>query len=76
MSCHSDEHGDRPRASPDVPELKKAVQLFERKESSHWDFDVSFVVSSPFFCLELNIYSTSYLSPNVIILIYFVVPLK
>ncbi|KMS95667.1 hypothetical protein BVRB_006020 [Beta vulgaris subsp. vulgaris] len=36
----SDEHGDRPRASPDVPELKKAVQLFERKESSHWDFDV------------------------------------
>ncbi|XP_057519006.1 E3 ubiquitin-protein ligase ORTHRUS 2-like [Amaranthus tricolor] len=35
----SDEHGDRPRPLPDVPELKKALQLTERKESPHWDFD-------------------------------------
>ncbi|KAH9613631.1 hypothetical protein KSS87_019946 [Heliosperma pusillum] len=35
----SDEHGDRPRPLPNVPELKKALQLTERKESAHWDFD-------------------------------------
>ena len=45
---HSDEHGDRPRPLPVVPELKKAFQLTERKESPHWDFDVSF-----FSCDEL-----------------------
>ncbi|XP_074317137.1 E3 ubiquitin-protein ligase ORTHRUS 2-like [Silene latifolia] len=37
----SDEHGDRPRPLPKVPELKKALQLTERKESAHWDFDVA-----------------------------------
>ncbi|KAL2894807.1 E3 ubiquitin-protein ligase ORTHRUS 2 [Bienertia sinuspersici] len=36
----SDEHGDRPRRLPNVPELKEAMQLTERKESPHWDFDV------------------------------------
>ncbi|XP_057517698.1 E3 ubiquitin-protein ligase ORTHRUS 2-like [Amaranthus tricolor] len=36
----SDEHGDRPRPLPVVPELKKAFQLTERKESPHWDFDL------------------------------------
>ncbi|KAK9748232.1 hypothetical protein RND81_02G044800 [Saponaria officinalis] len=35
----SDEHGDRPRPLPNVPELKQAMQLTERKESAHWDFD-------------------------------------
>ncbi|XP_074278300.1 E3 ubiquitin-protein ligase ORTHRUS 2-like [Silene latifolia] len=35
----SDEHGDRPRPLPNVPELKQAIQLTERKESAHWDFD-------------------------------------
>lgn len=37
----SDEHGDRPRPLPDVPEMKGAKDLTERKESAHWDFDVS-----------------------------------
>ncbi|KNA21574.1 hypothetical protein SOVF_041990 [Spinacia oleracea] len=36
----SDDHGDRPRPLPDVPELKKAKHLTVRKESPHWDFDV------------------------------------
>lgn len=37
----SDEHGDRPRPLPNIPELKVATDLFERKESPSWDFDVS-----------------------------------
>jgi len=37
----SDEHGDRPRPLPNVPELNMATDLFERKESPSWDFDVS-----------------------------------
>ena len=39
----SDEHGDRPRPLPNIPELKMATELFERKESPSWNFDVSFV---------------------------------
>ncbi|KAK9039782.1 hypothetical protein V6N11_014972 [Hibiscus sabdariffa] len=35
----SDEHGDRPRPLPAIPELKKAIDIFERKESQSWDFD-------------------------------------
>ncbi|VVB00233.1 unnamed protein product [Arabis nemorensis] len=35
----SDEHGDRPRPLPDIPELEKAIDLYERKESPSWDFD-------------------------------------
>ncbi|KAL9239402.1 hypothetical protein vseg_013731 [Gypsophila vaccaria] len=35
----SDEHGDRPRPLPDVPELKQATQIIERKETAHWDYD-------------------------------------
>ncbi|CAE5960487.1 unnamed protein product [Arabidopsis arenosa] len=35
----SDEHGDRPRPLPIVPELNMATNLFERKESPSWDFD-------------------------------------
>ncbi|KAG7588395.1 RING-type zinc-finger LisH dimerization motif [Arabidopsis suecica] len=35
----SDEHGDRPRPLPNVPELNMATNLFERKESPSWDFD-------------------------------------
>ncbi|EPS68062.1 hypothetical protein M569_06710, partial [Genlisea aurea] len=35
----SDEHGDRPREVPLVPELSKAVDLFERKEIPSWDYD-------------------------------------
>ncbi|XP_006300831.2 putative E3 ubiquitin-protein ligase ORTHRUS 4 [Capsella rubella] len=35
----SDEHGDRPRPLPDIPELKKATDLFVRKEKPSWDFD-------------------------------------
>ncbi|KAK8599989.1 hypothetical protein V6N13_060210 [Hibiscus sabdariffa] len=35
----SDEHGDRPRPLPTIPELKKAIDIFERKESPSWDFD-------------------------------------
>ncbi|XP_010534227.1 PREDICTED: E3 ubiquitin-protein ligase ORTHRUS 2-like [Tarenaya hassleriana] len=35
----SDENGDCPRPLPKIPELKKAVDLFERKESPSWDFD-------------------------------------
>lgn len=37
----SDELGDRPRPLPDIPELKKAIDLFERTETPSWDFDVS-----------------------------------
>ncbi|KAK5804475.1 hypothetical protein PVK06_032124 [Gossypium arboreum] len=35
----SDEHGDRPRPLPSISELKKATDIFERKESPLWDFD-------------------------------------
>ncbi|MBA0588245.1 hypothetical protein Gorai_001357 [Gossypium raimondii] len=35
----SDEHGDRPRPLPAISELKKATDIFERKESPLWDFD-------------------------------------
>ncbi|KAJ0233403.1 hypothetical protein HA466_0283640 [Hirschfeldia incana] len=35
----SDEHGDRPRPLPSIPELKKATEMFVRKESPSWDFD-------------------------------------
>ncbi|CAH2046448.1 unnamed protein product [Thlaspi arvense] len=35
----SDEHGDRPRPLPNVPELKMATDLFERNESPSWDFN-------------------------------------
>ncbi|CAN8270248.1 unnamed protein product [Cochlearia groenlandica] len=35
----SDEHGDRPRPLPSIPELKMATDLFERKESPSWNFD-------------------------------------
>ncbi|CAH8257128.1 unnamed protein product [Arabidopsis lyrata] len=35
----SDEHGDRPRPLPNIPELKKATDLFVRMESPSWDFD-------------------------------------
>ncbi|KAK9668985.1 hypothetical protein RND81_13G100800 [Saponaria officinalis] len=35
----SDEHGDRPRPLPNVPELKHALQLTERNENAYWDFD-------------------------------------
>ncbi|KAJ4961895.1 hypothetical protein NE237_021805 [Protea cynaroides] len=35
----SDEHGDRPRPLPSIPELKKAADIAERKESPHWDYD-------------------------------------
>ncbi|CAI0440349.1 unnamed protein product, partial [Linum tenue] len=35
----SDEHGDRPRPLPNIPELKKAKDLTERKDDPAWDFD-------------------------------------
>ncbi|KAL0886040.1 hypothetical protein Bca101_010023 [Brassica carinata] len=35
----SDEHGDRPRPLPDIPELEDAIDLFERNETPSWDFD-------------------------------------
>ncbi|CAA7045876.1 unnamed protein product [Microthlaspi erraticum] len=37
----SDEHGDRPRSLPNIPELEMATDLFERKENPSWDFDES-----------------------------------
>jgi E3 ubiquitin-protein ligase UHRF1 len=40
LNC-SDEHGDRPRPLPVIPELKKAQDIMERKERPSWDFDVS-----------------------------------
>ncbi|KAK4263259.1 hypothetical protein QN277_028696 [Acacia crassicarpa] len=36
----SDEHGDRLRELPVIPELKKATDLVERKGNPSWDFDV------------------------------------
>lgn len=36
-----DEHGDRPRPLPQVPELKRAIDITERKEGPHWDYDES-----------------------------------
>ncbi|CAH8331756.1 unnamed protein product [Eruca vesicaria subsp. sativa] len=35
----SDEHGDRPRPLPTIPEIKKATDMFVRKDSPSWDFD-------------------------------------
>ena len=40
LNC-SDDHGDRPRPLPSIPELKKATNITERKEGPSWDFDVS-----------------------------------
>ncbi|KAL1215217.1 E3 ubiquitin-protein ligase ORTHRUS 2 [Cardamine amara subsp. amara] len=37
----SDEHGDRPRPIPNIPELKKATDLFVRKDTPSWDFDAT-----------------------------------
>lgn len=39
--CFSDEHGDRPRDMPVIAELADAVDVYERKESPSWDYDVS-----------------------------------
>ncbi|KAM1185860.1 hypothetical protein ACFX2G_015432 [Malus domestica] len=35
----SDEHGDRPRPLPDIPELKAAKDITVRKGSPSWEFD-------------------------------------
>ncbi|KAL2478962.1 E3 ubiquitin-protein ligase [Forsythia ovata] len=35
----SDEHGDSPRPLPDIPELKKALDISERVESPSWEYD-------------------------------------
>ncbi|XP_050375965.1 E3 ubiquitin-protein ligase ORTHRUS 2-like [Argentina anserina] len=35
----SDEHGDRPRPLPIIPELKKATSTIERKSSPSWDLE-------------------------------------
>ncbi|XP_024023698.1 E3 ubiquitin-protein ligase ORTHRUS 2 [Morus notabilis] len=35
----SNEHGDLPRPLPAIPELNRAVDLTERKESPAWDYD-------------------------------------
>lgn len=35
----SDDHGDRPRPLPVIPELQNATDLVERKASPSWDFD-------------------------------------
>ncbi|XP_028801856.1 E3 ubiquitin-protein ligase ORTHRUS 2 [Neltuma alba] len=35
----SDDHGDRPRPLPVIPELEKATDLVVRKENPSWDFD-------------------------------------
>ncbi|KAL8519931.1 hypothetical protein ACS0TY_010750 [Phlomoides rotata] len=36
----TDNQGDRPRSSlPDIPELKKAVNITERKQRPAWDYD-------------------------------------
>ncbi|KAE8722437.1 E3 ubiquitin-protein ligase ORTHRUS 2 [Hibiscus syriacus] len=35
----SDEHGDRPRPLPTIPELKQATDIYERKENPSWDYD-------------------------------------
>lgn len=44
LNC-SDEHGDRPRPLPDVPELEEAIDLFERIDTPSWDFDVSSILA-------------------------------
>ncbi|KAL6177710.1 hypothetical protein ACLB2K_049234 [Fragaria x ananassa] len=38
----SDQHGDRPRPLPAIPELKKATSIIERRTSPSWDFEVSY----------------------------------
>lgn len=53
---YSDEHGDRPRPLPPIPELKKATDLSERKESPSWDFDVSDIHTSFFFLLNIDLF--------------------
>lgn len=35
----SDEHGDRPRPLPVIPELEQANDIFQRTESPSWDYD-------------------------------------
>ncbi|CAH2061506.1 unnamed protein product, partial [Thlaspi arvense] len=37
----SDVTGDRPRPIPNVPELRNAIDLYEREDSPSWDFDES-----------------------------------
>lgn len=35
----TDDHGDRPRPLPCIPELKQATNITERKQSPAWDYD-------------------------------------
>lgn len=49
--CFSDENGDRPRPLPVIPELNHASDVYERKESPSWDYDVSKIYS--FFYLSV-----------------------
>ncbi|XP_016563051.2 E3 ubiquitin-protein ligase ORTHRUS 2 [Capsicum annuum] len=35
----SDEHGDKPRPLPEIPELEEALGIFERAHTSSWDYD-------------------------------------
>ncbi|CAK9186891.1 unnamed protein product [Ilex paraguariensis] len=35
----SDEHGDQPRCLPVIPELKQAIDPFERVDNPFWDYD-------------------------------------
>jgi len=38
---HSDVRGDMPRPLPVVPGLEKAIVVYEKTETSFWDFDVN-----------------------------------
>ena len=38
LTTFSDEHGDLPRPLPDIPELKEAKDVTERKGKPSWDY--------------------------------------
>lgn len=61
-SCFSDENGDRPRQLPVIPELRQAIDVYERKESPSWDYDVS--RHSPFSTFPIMLISENFLLAN------------
>lgn len=45
VSLTSDEQGDRPRPLPEIPELKDAKDITERKGKASWDWKVGLFIT-------------------------------
>jgi len=51
----SDESGDRPRPLPEIDELNGAIDIYERKGTPSWDYDVSAVLVLYSYCLIVQL---------------------